>query len=590
MMNTDGHQETDEDAKTLEERMSAVKRKSTEESNINDLPDKIAKLDENFDDEIKSVKNVEARNDKKSPSCTIDEDANEIVVDLSELPTTDGKLKEHGTNDDAGFPPTPPVQGMEEMISIATPVDLSESKVADELVIVLSDEENGKENEDNEMEKIKKLRSEQTTQIKKFQDDLRKEEAKLILLKKLRQNQTQKPAATNQSLQSTSNATQHRSANQPIKSGQSATTNQQNQKTSLKTSQSSSNFSKSSSAQAQANRNAMAAMLQMPQLVAAAGGGSRDANALLRGHPAINIPGAAQLLLAGNQGDLSAKVQQILQQQSKLLQQRPAQTFKQQQASAKLALRKQLEKTLLEIPPPKPPPPEITFLPSAASNEFICLMGLEEVVTKIQQLQSKGSKTDDSVLPPFICVQCEKDFSPLWKVNKEGDQVMCLQCVMNNQKKALKAEHTNRLKTAFVKALQQEQEIEQKIQQQQQQQKSSEKLSSNDTLEAAVAAAASQLQKQQEQLKKLQENQLRHHQQLLQRAQQQIQQQQRNFAANFRPTAQQIRNAMAPVQFGFNSSGGLSKKVDRQFLLDLIPSRGSPSSNSSKLQNKGKWK
>jgi len=43
---------------------------------------------------------------------------------------------------------------------------------------------------------------------------------------------------------------------------------------------------------------------------------------------------------------------------------------------------------------------------------------------------------------------------------------MCLQCVMNNQKKALKAEHTNRLKTAFVKALQQEQEIEQKLQKQ----------------------------------------------------------------------------------------------------------------------------
>lgn len=30
-------------------------------------------------------------------------------------------------------------------------------------------------------------------------------------------------------------------------------------------------------------------------------------------------------------------------------------------------------------------------------------------------------------------------------------------------KKALKAEHTNRLKTAFVKALQQEQEIEQRL-------------------------------------------------------------------------------------------------------------------------------
>ncbi|NWH88060.1 P66A protein, partial [Aegithalos caudatus] len=45
-----------------------------------------------------------------------------------------------------------------------------------------------------------------------------------------------------------------------------------------------------------------------------------------------------------------------------------------------LALRKQLEKTLLEIPPPKPPAPEMNFLPSAANNEFIYLVGLEEVV------------------------------------------------------------------------------------------------------------------------------------------------------------------------------------------------------------------
>jgi len=40
---------------------------------------------------------------------------------------------------------------------------------------------------------------------------------------------------------------------------------------------------------------------------------------------------------------------------------------------------------------------------------------------------------------------------------------MCDQCVTNNVKKALKAEHTNRLKTAFVRALQQEQEIEQRL-------------------------------------------------------------------------------------------------------------------------------
>lgn len=47
-------------------------------------------------------------------------------------------------------------------------------------------------------------------------------------------------------------------------------------------------------------------------------------------------------------------------------------------------------------------------------------------------------------------------------LGKEG-RVVCEQCVTSNVKKALKAEHTNRLKTAFVKALQQEQEIEQRL-------------------------------------------------------------------------------------------------------------------------------
>lgn len=63
------------------------------------------------------------------------------------------------------------------------------------------------------------------------------------------------------------------------------------------------------------------------------------------------------------------------------------------QAAAKLALRKQLEKALLEIPPPKPPAPEFNFLPSAANNEFIYLLGLEEVVQNL--LESLGRGTED---------------------------------------------------------------------------------------------------------------------------------------------------------------------------------------------------
>lgn len=45
----------------------------------------------------------------------------------------------------------------------------------------------------------------------------------------------------------------------------------------------------------------------------------------------------------------------------------------------------------------------------------------------------------------------------------EDPKIICELCVTSNVKKSLKAEHTNRLKTAFVKALQQEQEIEQRL-------------------------------------------------------------------------------------------------------------------------------
>lgn len=61
------------------------------------------------------------------------------------------------------------------------------------------------------------------------------------------------------------------------------------------------------------------------------------------------------------------------------------------QAAAKLALRKQLEKTLLEIPSPKPAAAQFNFLPSAANNEFIYLLGLEEVVHNILHSLGRGT-------------------------------------------------------------------------------------------------------------------------------------------------------------------------------------------------------
>ncbi|KAL0966442.1 hypothetical protein UPYG_G00295360 [Umbra pygmaea] len=138
------------------------------------------------------------------------------------------------------------------------------------------------------------------------------------------------------------------------------------------------------------------------------------------------------------------------------------------QAAAKLALRKQLEKTLLDIPPPKPPTPELNFLPSAANNEFIYLVGLEDVVQNLLESMMRAKTGVPPVKPavkePFTCTQCSTDFTCRWRQDKsKGGTILCADCMSSNQKKALKAEHTNRLKAAFVKALQQEQEIEQRI-------------------------------------------------------------------------------------------------------------------------------
>ncbi|XP_065333265.1 transcriptional repressor p66-alpha isoform X1 [Cloeon dipterum] len=191
-------------------------------------------------------------------------------------------------------------------------------------------------------------------------------------------------------------------------------------------------------------------------------------------------PATQQLMgnVDSKMGNIGATMQQLPQEQERSRSE-DNQTPAQRQAAAKLALRKQLEKTLLQIPPPKPPPPEMHFIPNPSNAEFIYLLGLEHVVDYITKDQKAPPQPPD----PFQCSQCETDFTPVWKWEKSSKsdhkrrqqlsmghqtsgkelRVICEQCVTTNVKKALKAEHTNRLKTAFVKALQQEQEIEQRM-------------------------------------------------------------------------------------------------------------------------------
>ncbi|CAB1317150.1 unnamed protein product [Coregonus sp. 'balchen'] len=301
--------------------------------------------------------------------------------------------------------------------------------------------------------------------IKQLKEELRLEEAKLVLLKKLRQSQIQKDTLqkvwTHVAKQISSKHGSHNSQiiMPPLVRGAKPIAVSPQQIQSLR---------------------------QQQQLSGSGSGGSGPPPLLLA--PRANVPGSqaqrglmqSGLIRVGNVNNASLlasptnmKVPSITSQSGNSsvsvvnVNDSPAA----RQAAAKQALRKQLEKTLLEIPPPKLPTPELNFLPSAANNEFIYLVGLEDVVQNLLDSMMRAKTGMPPVKPaikePFTCTQCSTDFTCRWRQDKaKGGTILCADCMSSNQKKALKAEHTNRLKAAFVKALQQEQEIEQQIFQQ----------------------------------------------------------------------------------------------------------------------------
>lgn len=331
-------------------------------------------------------------------------------------------------------------------------------------VIMLSDSEeelmagmmNGdmKELSMDELKKRKKL-------IKQLQTELRNEEAKLVLLKKLRQSQISHQLQDHNSV---SNRQQSpRQQPPPLVrgsqiQGQARPAHAHNQPPQLMRGNQGMNSRGHQGPPPLVNMGNQRGVENRHSVQQS----QQQQNQRMGGYQGGMMPGQS---MPNSMGGYRSGGMSVPQNQQQSMQQVDNQTPAQRQAAAKMALRKQLEKTLLQIPPPKPPPPEMNFVPSLATPDFIYLLGLEEAVNYIidADLISKGQKNPDEkmVCTPFTCVQCRTDFTPVWKREKPGSKnVICEHCVTTNQKKALKQEHTNRLKSAFVKALQQEQEIE----------------------------------------------------------------------------------------------------------------------------------
>ena len=67
------------------------------------------------------------------------------------------------------------------------------------------------------------------------------------------------------------------------------------------------------------------------------------------------------------------------------------------------------------------------FIPNPANSEFVYLLGLEECVSKI--LHEDREVTTQPM--PFTCSQCNTDFTPTWKWDKEAKGMKSLAHVIS---------------------------------------------------------------------------------------------------------------------------------------------------------------
>ena len=148
------------------------------------------------------------------------------------------------------------------------------------------------------------------------------------------------------------------------------------------------------------------------------------------------------------------------------------QSYEERKNQAKSNLRKQLERDLLNIQPPKPTLQDITFVPNGSDLSFQPTIGLEDVVQCLAELQADRQRlpqrfTDRAhVQQPFICDQCGTDFTIRWwthmntKISNEITNILCDRCKKQILRRTAKSEHSTLLKNVFLSAIKQEKDID----------------------------------------------------------------------------------------------------------------------------------
>lgn len=181
--------------------------------------------------------------------------------------------------------------------------------------------------------------------------------------------------------------------------------------------------------------------------------------------PITTPPNVVQDMRAGQQSLLMARREAIIPPNNK---NRPrqqhttsgshvmtAQILSQKRSAAKLAIQKQIEQHLLQLPQ-KTIQLGINFVPNANNIEFVYYVGLEVCVDYLTTSQS--SKPLER---PLVCSSCGTDFTPSWSWKRS--QPVCENCVGSHAKKSMKNSQANRIKSVLSKAIKQEADMDQKI-------------------------------------------------------------------------------------------------------------------------------
>lgn len=139
-------------------------------------------------------------------------------------------------------------------------------------------------------------------------------------------------------------------------------------------------------------------------------------------------------------------------------------TTAQKLAAARHAFRKTADGQLItQTVMPKACPNELFFIPNPNAPDFLYMLGLDQVVGRVLKDKNATKPTNER---PYECEECGSDFATGWKCigTKEDDlHLYCEGCLRQAQKKKLRHDRNSQLKKIYSKVALQEKEFEKQI-------------------------------------------------------------------------------------------------------------------------------